>query len=192
MPQPPNSAARPAPAQPGAWIRAWLGTPLAFATLAFAAISACANPAGADENGQARERLAAGATWPIAVDPDEAWRARGVVYVALPFGLRVRYDAQALHRRGPADPRQPLAPFASDLADRRSLFGAVDFIDHASAPDAAGPLGNRLLESRFTLSRALLPRVELEVAWAARSPLAMVDLLRIEDRRVTAMIRFVP
>lgn len=64
-----------------------------------------------------------------------------------------------------------------------------------------GPGGHTLAARRIVsgialfalaLSRVLAPRVELELSWAARSPLTMVDLLRIEDQRVAAMIRFVP
>ena len=49
-----------------------------------------------------------------------------------------------------------------------------------------------LIESRFALSRVVAAHLELELAWTARSPLSMVDLLRVEDQRVAAMIRFVP
>jgi hypothetical protein len=94
-----------------------------------------------------------------------------VAFLDLPLGLRARYEAQALHRLAP---RQDLAtPF-------------VEF------PDGASRRSTRLLESRFALSRVLAPHLELELAWAARSPLSMVDLLRIEDQRLAAMIRFVP
>lgn len=101
---------------------------------------------------------------------DLRWRARGVAFIDLPLGLRARYDARALHRLS-----------ADDLA---AAFTGI--------PIGIAPHGTRLLESRFALSRVLAPRVELELSWAARSPLTMVDLLRIEDQRVAAMIRFVP
>ena len=101
---------------------------------------------------------------------DLRWRARGVAFVDLPLGLRARYDARALHRLA-----------ADDLA---AAF--------AGMPTGAASQGARVLESRFALSRVLAPRIELELSWAARSPLTMVDLLRIEDQRVAAMIRFVP
>jgi hypothetical protein len=94
-----------------------------------------------------------------------------MAFLDLPFGLRARYEAQALDR---LTPRYELTPSLSDLsagAARRST---------------------RLIESRFALSRTVAPHLELELAWAARSPLSMVDLLRIEDQRVAAMIRFVP
>jgi hypothetical protein len=102
---------------------------------------------------------------------DDRWRARGVAFVELPMGLRARYEAQALHRLTPHP--ELTTPFAelSAGATRRSA---------------------RLIESRIALSRAVAPHLELELAWTARSPLSMVDLLRIEDQRVAAMIRFVP
>lgn len=102
----------------------------------------------------------------------ERWRSRGLAFVDLPFGLRARYDAQAL-----------LRPSARSAIET-SLFDAP-------AAETARRT-TRLLESRFTVSRAVAPRIELELSWASRSPLAVVDLLRIEDQRVTAMIRFVP
>lgn len=102
---------------------------------------------------------------------DDRWRARGMAFVDLPLGLRARYEAQALHR---LPPRQDLG---------------TPFVEH---PDGATRRSTRLLESRFALSRVLAPHLELELAWAARSPLSMVDLLRIEDQRLAAMIRFVP
>jgi len=105
---------------------------------------------------------------------DARWRARGVAFVDLPFGLRARYDAQALHR---LNARGDLSPAFLDLDPRAS---------------DATRRGIRLLESRFALSRAIAPHVEVELSWAARSPLTMVDLLRIEDQRVAAMIRIVP
>ncbi len=102
---------------------------------------------------------------------DDRWRARGVAFIDLPFGLRARYEAQALDR---LTPRHDLTtPFAE-------------------LPAGASRRGARLIESRFALSRALAPHLELELAWSARSPLSMVDLLRIEDQRLAAMIRFVP
>jgi hypothetical protein len=102
---------------------------------------------------------------------DTRWRARGVAFIDLPFGLRARYEAQALHR---LDPRHDLsAPFAE-------------------YPAGAVPRGARLIEGRFALSRTVAPHLELELAWTACSPLSIVDLLRVEDQRVAAMIRFVP
>ncbi|MEZ4332824.1 MAG: hypothetical protein R3F35_13770 [Myxococcota bacterium] len=106
-----------------------------------------------------------------ATAPHGRWRARGLAFVDLPHGLRARYDAQAL-----------LAlPSSDDLMS--TLF---------DPPSAAPQRRNRLLESRFALSRIVAPRVEVEVSWATRSPLSVVDLVRIEDQRVSAMIRFVP
>ena len=102
---------------------------------------------------------------------DLPWRAQGVAFIDLPFGLRARYDAQALHR----------------LSARDDLTAAF-----SGLPTGVGSHATRLLESRFALSHVLAPRVELELSWATRSPLTRVDLLRIEDQRVAAMIRFVP
>lgn len=107
----------------------------------------------------------------VARQSDDRWRARGMAFFDLPLGLRARYEAHALHR----------------LALRQ---------DHATPllelPDGASRRSAQLLESRFAVSRVLAPHLELELAWAARSPLSMVDLLRIEDQRLAAMIRFVP
>lgn len=104
-------------------------------------------------------------------DASERWRARGVAFVDLPHGLRARYDAHAL-----------LAlPSSPDLVG--TLF---------EPPSAVPQRRNRVLESRFALSRVVAPRVEIELSWATRSPLSVVDLVRIEDQRVAAMIRFVP
>jgi len=102
---------------------------------------------------------------------DERWRARGMASVDLPLGLRARYEAQALHR----------------LGARHEL--ETPFVDLTAG---ASRQSTRLLESRFALTRAVASHVELELAWSARSPLSMVDLLRIEDQRLAAMIRFVP
>jgi len=102
---------------------------------------------------------------------DDRWRARGVAFVDFPLGFRARYEAQALHRLAPR--QDPAAPFLD-------------------SPTSATRLGARLLESRFALSRVLAPHLELELAWATRSPISMVDLLRVEDQRLAAMIRFVP
>ncbi len=107
----------------------------------------------------------------LAPGPDVRWRARGMVFLDLPLGLRARYEARAFHRLGPRP----------DRADA--------FVDPA---DGASRLAARLLESRVALTRAVAEHVELELAWSTRSPLSMVDLLRIEDQRVAAMIRFVP
>lgn len=102
---------------------------------------------------------------------DDRWRARGMAFVDLPLGLRARYEAQALHRLGARGELE--APF-------------VELTEGASRRSA------RLLESRFALTRAVAAHVELELAWSARSPLSMVDLLRVEDQRLAALIRFVP
>lgn len=101
----------------------------------------------------------------------DRWRARGLAFVDLPFGLRARYDAQALLR---LSPRSAIPSRLFDL------------------PTETTQRTTRMLESRFALSRAVAPRIELELSWAARSPLTVVDLLRVEDQRVTAMIRLVP
>lgn len=107
---------------------------------------------------------------------DQRWRARGVAFVDLPFGLRARYDAQTLHRPTPGNELE------TAFSDRSAAFDR-----------SAGAVGRaRLLESRLSLSHALAHHVEIELSWAARSPLSRVDLLRIEDQRVAAMIRFVP
>lgn len=107
----------------------------------------------------------------VARAADDRWRARGMAFLDLPLGLRARYEAQALHR----------LTLGQDLG--------TPFVE---LPDGATRRSTRLLESRFALSRVLAPHLELELAWAARSPLSMVDLLRIEDQRLAAMIRFVP
>ena len=136
---------------------------IALAALVFASVSTAvrAHAAGtADSATRVAER-------PL----DLRWRARGVAFIDLPFGLRARYDAQALYR----------------LSARDDFNAAV-----SGLPTGVAPHRTRLLESRFALSRVLAPRIELELSWAARSPLTMVDLLRIEDQRVAAMIRFVP
>lgn len=102
---------------------------------------------------------------------DAPWRARGMAFLDLPLGLRARYEARALHRFGA-------------LNDGSARF--------AELLDDANRRATSLLESRFALTRALAPHVELELAWAARSPLSIFDLTRIEDQRVAAMIRFAP
>ncbi len=122
--------------------------------------------------GRAETRLPADPTERPALSTlDDRWRTRGLAFVDLPLGLRARYEAQALHRLGPRQEH------------------AAAFLE---STDGASRLGTRLLESRFALTRALASHVELELAWSARSPLSMVDLLRIEDQRLAAMIRFVP
>ncbi len=145
---------------------------IALIALAFAAVSAAtrAHAAGAADAAPTSLLLSQG----VAEQPlDLRWRARGVAFVDLPFGLRARYEAQALHR----------------LAERDGLSPA--FFDLPTG-GAAAPRRARLLESRFALSCVLAQHLELELSWAARSPLSMVDLLWIEDQRVAAMIRFVP
>lgn len=100
----------------------------------------------------------------------ERWRAGGVAFLELPWGLRARYEAQAL-----------LAMPSGD-----------DWIATLFEPPSAAPQRrHRVLESRVALSRVVAPRVEIELTWATRNPLSMVDLIRIEDQRVAAMIRFV-
>lgn len=139
---------------------------IALATLVFASVSTAgrAHAAGPSDAADSATRVAAR---PL----DLRWRARGVAFIDLPFGLRARYDAQALYR----------------LSARDDFNTAV-----SGLPTGAAPHSTRLLESRFALSHVLAPRIELELSWAARSPLTRVDLLRIEDQRVAAMIRFVP
>lgn len=102
---------------------------------------------------------------------EDRWRVRGMAFVDLPLGLRARYEAQALQL----------------LGARHEL--ATPFVDPTAG---ANRQSARLLESRFALTRAVASHVELELAWSTRSPLSMVDLLRIEDQRLAAMIRFVP
>ncbi|MBK7950405.1 MAG: hypothetical protein IPK00_17040 [Deltaproteobacteria bacterium] len=151
-----------------------LGAGLAGLALALTAPYAQAQSAGTSVRSRALLGSAAGwATTPSAERAQaERWRSRGLAYVDLPFGLRARYDAQALLR---PSARSPIATTLFDV------------------PAAAtARRTTRLLESRFAVSRVLGPRVELELSWATRSPLAVVDLMRIEDQRVTAMIRFVP
>lgn len=103
--------------------------------------------------------------------PDDRWRARGLAFFDLPLGLRARYEARALH---PSGLRQD---------------GSAVFAEHL---DAENRRVTRLLESRFALTHVMAPHVELEFAWSTRSPLSMVDLIRIQDQRVAAMIRFTP
>jgi hypothetical protein len=112
-----------------------------------------------------------GTLQPVVRDPIEARRARGLVFLDLPLGLRARYDAHALLRLPPGANTAPIALYVPSESPQRST---------------------RLIESRFALSRVVGPKLEVELSWAARSPLSMVDLLRVEDQRVTAMIRFVP
>jgi hypothetical protein len=102
---------------------------------------------------------------------DDSWGTRGVASLGLPFGLRAHYGAQALDRLGPGHDLS--APYA-ELEAGASRHTA------------------RLIERRFALSRAVTRHLELELAWTARTPLSIVDLLRVEDQRVAAMIRFVP
>lgn len=140
-------------------------------------IVAAASQAGAEESpppttADSPTRFAS----PLPDRVDQRWRARGVACVDLPFGLRARYDARTLHRPAPGDELE------AAFSDRSTAFDPTS--------DAVGRA--RLLESRFTLSRALARHVEVELSWATRSPLSRVDLLRIEDQRVAAMIRFVP
>ncbi|MEZ4280070.1 MAG: hypothetical protein R3F21_10710 [Myxococcota bacterium] len=94
-----------------------------------------------------------------------------MAFLDLPLGLRARYEARALHRFGV-------------LNDGSARF--AELLDDANRRTTS------LLESRFALTRALAPHVELELAWATRSPLSMFELTRIEDQRVAAMIRFAP
>jgi hypothetical protein len=128
--------------------------------------------AGLAESSRAEPRSPAARAGPPPVAAvDDRWRARGVAFIDLPMGLRARYEAQALYRLGPG--REPATAFLEPT-------------------DGASRIGTRLLESRFALTRAVASHVELELAWSARSPLSMVDLLRIEDQRLAALIRFVP
>ncbi len=142
-----------------------VGAPLLLLLVVGASAANAERPAANDP----KERSAFAA--PALPRLDDHWRARGVAFLDLPLGLRARYEARALHRFG--------AP-----RDGSSLF--------AELMDDANRRATRLLESRFALSRALAPHLEIELAWAARSPLTMFDLTRIEDQRVAAMIRFVP
>jgi hypothetical protein len=102
---------------------------------------------------------------------DDRWRTPGVAFLGLPFGLRAHYEAQALDRLTPGH----------DLS-----------APHAELEAGASRYTERLIERRFALSRAVTRHLEFELAWTARTPLSIVDLLRIEDQRVAAMIRFVP
>lgn len=124
------------------------------------------------EAASAQSGLASDDADAIALHPlDDPWRARANASLGLPFGLRARYEAQALDRLSPA--HDLAAPYAELEAGASRRTG-------------------RLIDRRFALSRAVTRHLELELAWTARTPLSIVDLLRIEDQRVAAMIRFVP
>ncbi len=101
---------------------------------------------------------------------DDSGRTRGVASLSLPFGLRARYEAQALDRLTPSHGLS--APYAEFEAGPSRRMG-------------------RLIDRRFALSCLVTRQLEHELAWTARTPLSMVDLLRVEDQRVAAMIRFV-
>ncbi|MCP4907210.1 MAG: hypothetical protein GY910_19720 [bacterium] len=103
-------------------------------------------------------------------EQDPLWRSRGLAFVDLPLGFRVRYDAVYSRHL-----------YASDLLSQ----------PHA---DAFGPSiqSDSTLESRFALTRAIAEGIEFEIAWETRNSLAAGDLLGFGRQTIGARIRISP
>ena len=144
---------------------AWLALGLAIAALAFAS----ATPARADDAAAAFD-LSQRAAELEAVD--DGWRARGMAHVDLPLGLRARFDASYSDY-----------VYSSDLLSQSFLALAQ-----------VGPkiVGDRTIESRIAVSRALAPGIELEIAWESRNNLAVSDPMGFGRQTIGALIRISP
>ena len=101
--------------------------------------------------------------------PDH-WRERGLAFVDLPLGIRARFDASYSRHL-----------YSSDVLAQSFV---ADF----------GPeiVGDRTLESRISLTRALAPGVELEIAWETRNSLAVDDPMGFGRQTIGARIRISP
>lgn len=106
---------------------------------------------------------------PIALDADR-WRARGMAFVDLPLGVRARFNATYT----------------------RNLYVSEDLAARYAIDMGPAISGQRFLESRFALSRAISDRVELEIAWGTRNLLEGSDPMRFDRQTVAAMIRITP
>jgi hypothetical protein len=115
----------------------------------------------------AGDELRAAALLPRA---DEDRRPTGIAYVDLPLRWRARFDAAYTNNFYPSDGlARPYAAAVGPSLDR-----------------------NHSLESRIAIARPLTDRIELELAWGARSRLGSADLLDFDRQTVGAVIRIIP
>lgn len=111
---------------------------------------------------------------PLVLSPGEEreglWRERGLAFIDLPLGIRARFDASYSRHL-----------YSSDVLSQSFV---ADF----------GPeiVGDRTLESRISLTRALARGIELEIAWETRNSLAVNDPMGFGRQTVGARIRISP
>jgi len=104
------------------------------------------------------------------VSIEEGWKERGLAFIDLPLGIRARFDASYSRHF-----------YSSDVLSQSFV---ADF----------GPemVGDRTLESRISLTRALARGVELEIAWETRNSLAVNDPMGFGRQTIGARIRISP
>ncbi len=100
----------------------------------------------------------------------DLWRKRGLAFIDLPLGIRARFDASYSRHL-----------YSSDVLAQSFV---ADF----------GPeiVGDRTLESRISLTRALARGIELEIAWETRNSLAVDDPMGFGRQTIGARIRISP
>lgn len=101
---------------------------------------------------------------------DRGWRQKGLAYIDLPLGIRARVEARYTRHL-----------YSSDILSQRHLADAGPEI-----------LGDRTLESRIALTRAIGDGVELEIAWESRNNLEVNDPMAFGRQTIGARIRITP
>jgi len=106
----------------------------------------------------------------IESEAPRARRAEGLAFVDLPLNIRARFDVT----------------YSDDLYRSDALARPYATV--------AGPRirDDESLESQFALTRSLSENVEIGIVWAARSPVAPIDLFDFHHQTIGAMIRIVP
>lgn len=98
------------------------------------------------------------------------WRARGLAHVDLPLLFRATFDTSYMLQSTWSD--RLASPFVSDVGP--------------------GIVGDPALETRLSISRPLIDRVELGISWTTRNRLAVQDPMEFGRQMVGAFIRITP